>query len=336
MPLPALGGAMRRREFIVLLGGVTAVWPLAALAQQPGMPVIGFLSSRSPDESKRVLAAFHQGLSEAGFVEGTNIAIEYRWAFGEYEKLPALATDLVNRNVVVIAALGGDVSARAAEQATSTIPIVFGAATDAVKAGLVKSLSKPEGNATGFTLLTADLESKRLGLLHDLLPKAELVGVLYDPNFSPAVDQLAALQNAANTIALRLDLLKAGSDEDLNAGLQLLQNHRVSALLLTASPYFDTRRGRIIEFAAQNKIPAIYQFREYAIDGGLISYGPRITDSYQQAGAYVGRILKGTKPADLPVLQPTNFDFVINLKTAKALGLTIPSGLISFADDVIE
>jgi len=292
---------MRRRDFVKVVG-FGALWPLVARAQQASMPVIGFLSSRSPDESKRVLAAFHQGLSEAGYVEGMNIAVEYRWAFGEYEKLPALAADLVRRNVVVIAALGGDVSARAPGEATSTIPIVFGATSDVVKAGLVKSLSKPEGNATGFTLLTSDMESKRLGLLHDLLPKADLVGVLYDPNFAPAVDQLAALEKAANTIALRLDVLSAGNDRDLNADLQLLRNHRVSALLLTAAPYFDTRRGRIIEFAAQNKIPAIYQFREYAIDGGLISYGPRITDSYQQAGAYVGRILKGTKPADLPVL----------------------------------
>ena len=327
---------MRRRQFIALIGGSAATWPLVARAQQPAMPVLGFLSSRSPDESKHVLAAFHLGLSEAGFVEGKNIAVEYRWALGEYAKLSALAADLVKRNVTVIAAVGGDVSARAAEQATSTIPIVFGAGSDVVKAGLVKSLSKPEGNATGFTLLTNDLESKRLGLLHDLLPKANAVGVLYDPNFRPAVDQLTALENAAKTVALRLDVLRAGNDDDLNAGLQLLRNHRVSALLVTAAPYFDTRRGRIIEFAAENKIPAIYQFREYAVDGGLISYGPRITESYRQAGVYVGRILNGAKPGDLPVLQPTNFDFVINLKTAKALGLTIPAGLISFADEVIE
>ena len=326
---------MRRRDFIKVVGSIT-VWPLVAQAQQPGTPVIGFLSSRSPDESKHVLAAFHKGLSDAGFIEGTNVAIEYRWALGEYEKLPALAADLVRRNVAVIAAVGGDVSARAAEQATSAIPIVFGAGSDVVRAGLVKSLSKPEGNATGFTLLTNDLEPKRLGLLHDLLPKADVVGVLYDPNFPPAVDQLAAIEKAAETVALRVDVLRAGNDDDLNAGLQSLRNHRVSALLLTAAPYFDTRRGRIIEFAAENKIPAIYQFREYAVDGGLISYGPRITESYRQAGVYVGRILNGTKPGDLPVLQPTNFDFVINLKTAKALGLTIPPGLISFADEVIE
>jgi ABC-type uncharacterized transport system substrate-binding protein len=325
---------MRRRDLIILTGSA-ALWPLVAEAQQRGA-VIGFLSSRSPDESKHLLDAFHKGLGEAGFVEGTNVTVEYRWALGEYEKLPALAADLVRQNVAVIAALGGDVSGKAAQQATSTIPIVFGAGSDVVKAGLVKSLSKPEGNATGFTLLTNDLESKRLGLLHDLLPKADLVGVMYDPNFRPAVDQLVALEKAANTVALRLEVIRAGNDADLNTGLQSLGNHRVNALLLTAGPYFDTRRNRIIEFAAQHRVPAIYQFREYAVDGGLMSYGPRITDAYQQAGVYVGRILKGAKPGDLPVLQPTNFDFVINLKTAKALGLTIPPGLISFADEVIE
>jgi putative tryptophan/tyrosine transport system substrate-binding protein len=326
---------MRRRDFIKVVGSVVA-WPLVAQAQQSATPLIGFLSSRSPDESKFVLAAFRKGLSEAGFTEGTNVTVEYRWALGEYQKLPALAADLVKRNVAVIAAVGGDVSARAAEQATTAIPIVFGAGSDVVKAGLVKSLNKPEGNATGFTLLTNDLEPKRLGLLHDLLPKADVVGVLYDPNFRPAIEQLAAIEKAAKTIALRVEVLRAGNDDDLDAGLQSLRNRHVSALLVTAAPFFDTRRARIIEFAAENKIPAIYQFREYAVDGGLISYGPRITDSYRQAGVYVGRILNGAKPGDLPVLQPTNFDFVINLKAAKALGLTVPPGLISFADEVIE
>jgi putative ABC transport system substrate-binding protein len=326
---------MKRRElFTGLVGAV--VWSVAVGAQQPTTPVIGFLSSRSPNESKHLLAAFHKGLGEAGFVEGTNIVVEYRWALGEYEKLPALAGDLVKRRVAVIAAVGGDVSGRAAEQATSTIPIVFGSGSDPVKAGLVKSLSKPEGNATGFTLLTNDLEPKRLGLLHDLLPKAEVFGVFYDPNFPPAVGQIAALEKAAKAIAIRLDVFKAGNDTDLNAALQSRLYNSVSALLVTGAPYFDTRRGRVIEFAAEHKLPAIYHFREYAVDGGLISYGPRITESYRQAGVYVGRILNGAKPSDLPVLQPTNFDFVINLKTAKALGLTIPSGLISFADEVIE
>jgi putative tryptophan/tyrosine transport system substrate-binding protein len=326
---------MKRRQFFTVLSGAV-VWPVVAGAQQPTMPVIGFLSSRSPEESRHLLVAFHKGLSEEGFVEGTNIVIEYRWALGEYEKLPALAAELVKRRVAVIAAVGGDVSSRAAVQATSTIPIVFSSGSDPVKAQLVRSLSKPEGNATGFTLLTNDLEPKRLGLLHDLLPNADVVGVLYDPNFPPAVGQLAALEKAAKAIAIRLDVLSAGNDTDLNAALQSLLVHRVGALLVTGAPYFDTRRSRIIEFAAENKLPAIYHFREYAVDGGLISYGPRITESYRQAGVYVGRILNGAKPSDLPVLQPTNFDFVINLKTAKTLGLTIPSGLISFADEVIE
>src|SRR5215475_62997 len=326
---------MKRREFFTVLSGAM-VWSVAAGAQQPTLPVVGFLSSRSPDESKHLLAAFHKGLSEVGFVEGTNIVVEYRWALGEYEKLPALAADLVKHRVAVIAAVGGDVSSRAAMQATSTTPIVFSSGSDPVKAQLVRSLSKPAGNATGFTLLRNELEPKRLGILHDLLPKAVVVGVLYDPNFPAAVDQLGALENAAKTIAIRLDVFRAGNDTDLNAALQSLLEHRVSALLVTGAPYFDTRRDRIIRFAAENKLPAIYHFREYAVDGGLISYGPRITESYRQAGVYVGRILNGAKPSDLPVLQPTNFDFVINLKTARALGLTIPSGLISFADEVIE
>ena len=246
---------MKRREFFtVLSGGV--VWSVAAGAQQPTMPVIGFLSSRSPDESKHLLAAFHRGLSDVGFVEGTNIAVQYRWALGEYEKLAPLAADLVKRRVAVIAAVGGDVSGKAAEQATSTIPIVFASGSDPVKAGLVKSLSKPEGNATGFTLLTSDLEPKRLGLLHDLLPKADVVGVLYDPNFPPAVDQLAVLEKAAKTIGLRLDVSGVGNDADLNASLHSLLEHRVSALLVTGAPYFDTRRSRIIEFAGTQSMVA--------------------------------------------------------------------------------
>ncbi|MGB8244733.1 MAG: ABC transporter substrate-binding protein, partial [Pseudolabrys sp.] len=271
-----------------------------------------------------------------GFTDGKNLTVEYRWALGEYSRLPALASDLVQRGVAVIAALGGDPSGLAAEHATSTIPIVFAAGGDPIKAGLVKSLGQPDGNATGFTLLTADLEPKRLGLLHDLLPNAAVVGVLYDPNFPIAVDQVAALQIAARTISLRLNIFRASNDLGLNASLKSVVEQQVNALLVTANPYFDTRRNHIIAFAAQNRLPAIYQFREYAVDGGLISYGPSITDSYRQAGNYVGQILKGVKPADLPVLQPTKFEVVINLKTAKVLGLTIPPGLISFADEVIE
>ena len=329
------GANMRRRQFIILLGGA-AVWPALAQAQQPTTPTIGFMSGRSPDESKHLVAAFHQGLGEAGFVEGKNIAIEYRWALGQYDRLPAMAADLVKRRVAVLVAVGGDPSALAAKQATSTIPIVFGLGGDPVKSGIVESLNRPGANATGYTLLTADLEPKRLGMLHDLVPNAGVIGVLVNPKFPPAASQVTTLEKAAQTIAQRLFVSRASNDTELDASLASLLQQRINALLVMSDPYFDTRRDRIIAFAAQNKLPAIYQFREYAVDGGLISYGPNITDSYRHAGTYVGQILKGAKPADLPVFQPTKYEFVINLKTAKALGLAIPSGLISFADEVIE
>lgn len=325
---------MRRREFLILLGA-TAVAP-AVRAQQPTAAIIGFMSGRSPDDSRHLIAAFHQGLREAGFVEGKNITVEYRWALGQYDRLPALAAELVKRPVAVIAAVGGDVSAVAAKQATSTIPIVFGMGGDPVKAGLVDSLGRPGGNATGYTLLTAELEPKRLGLLHDLLPDAGVIAVLLNPNFPPAAGQLVALEKAARVTSQRLSIFRVSDDGELNAGLASILQQRVSALLVAADPYLDTRRQRLIMFAAQSKLPAIYQFREFAVDGGLMSYGPSITDSYRQGGNYVGQILKGAKPADLPVLQPTKFELVINLKTAKALGLAIPPGLISFADEVIE
>jgi putative ABC transport system substrate-binding protein len=294
------------------------------------------MSGRSPDESKHLLAAFLQGLGETGFVEGKNATIEYRWALGQYDRLPALAADLVKRPVTIVTAVGGDPSAVAAKQATSTIPIVFGMGGDPIKAGLVDSLGRPGRNATGFTLLTNELEPKRLGLLRDLLPDAGVIAVLLNPNFPAAAGQLAALEKAAQVTSQRLSIFKASNDTELDAGLASIQQQRVSALLVAADPFFDTRRDRIIRFAAQNKLPTIYQFREYAVDGGLISYGPSITDSYRKAGNYVGQILKGAKPTDLPVLQPIKFEFVINLKTAKALGLAIPAGLISFADEVIE
>jgi putative ABC transport system substrate-binding protein len=300
------------------------------------VPVVGFMSSRSPEDSVHLIAAFRQGLGEAGFVEGQNIAIEYRWALGQPDRLPALAADLVSRRVAVLVGVGGDVSALAAKPATSAIPIVFGIGGDPINAGLVKSFNRPGGNVTGYTLLTNDMEPKRLGLLHDLVPGAPVVGVLLSPNFPPAARQLQALEEAARTIGQRLFVSNASNDAELNAGFVLLLQQRVGALLVAASSYFDTRRDRIIAFAAQNRLPAIYQFREYAVAGGLISYGPSTTDAYRQAGIYVGRILKGAKPADLPVVQPTKFEFVINLKTAKALGLTIPAGLLSFADEVIE
>jgi putative tryptophan/tyrosine transport system substrate-binding protein len=325
---------MSRREFIGLLG-LTATWPLSARAQAI-VPVIGVMSGRTPEDSKHLMAAFHEGLGEAGFVEGKNVTIEYRWALGRYDRLPALATDLVKRDVAVLVAVGGDVSAVAARQATSTIPIVFGTGSDPVDAGLVASLGRPGGNATGYSLVTNDLEPKRLGILHDLVPNAAVIGVLLNPNFPPAASQLAALENAAQAITQKLAVFRASNDTELEASLASLIQQRVSALLVTADPYFATQRDRIVAFAAQNRLAAIYQFREYAVAGGLISYGPRITDAYRQAGLYTGQILKGAKPADLPIVLPTKYEFVINLKAAKALGLTIPSGLISFADEVVE
>jgi ABC-type uncharacterized transport system substrate-binding protein len=330
MPCPELGAEHETAAIHRL------VWPTLAPAQQPTVPIVGFMSGRSPDDSKHLLAAFHQGLGETGFVEGKNVTIEYRWALGQHDRLLALVADLVKRPVTVIAAVGGDASAMAAKQATSTIPIVFGIGGDPVQAGLVDSLGRPGRNATGYTLLTRGLEPKRLGLLRDLLPNAGVIGVILNPKSPPAAAQLTALEKAAQATSQRLSIFNVSNDTELNAGLASIQQQRVSALLVAADPFFDTRRDRIILFAAQNKLPAIYQFREYAVAGGLISYGPSITDSYRQAGNYVGQILKGAKPTDLPVLQPTKFELVINLKIAKALGIAIPPGLISFADEVIE
>jgi putative ABC transport system substrate-binding protein len=326
---------MRRRQFIVLLAGAVA-GPAVVRAQQPTTPIVGFMSGRSPDDSSHLVAAFHQGLGETGFVEGKNVTVEYRWALGQYDRLPALAAELVKRPVTILVAVGGDVSAVAAKKATSTIPIVFGMGGDPIKAGLVDSLGRPGGNATGYTLLTSELEPKRLGLLRDLLPGAGVIAVMLNPNFPPAAGQLVALEKAAQVTSQQLSIFKVSNDTELNASLASIQKDRVSALLVAADPYLDTRRRQLVTFAAENKLPAIYQFREFAVEGGLMSYGPSITDSYRQGGNYVGQILKGAKPADLPVLQPVKFELVINLKTAKALGLAIPAGLISFADEVIE
>jgi putative ABC transport system substrate-binding protein len=327
---------MKRRQFITLLGGAAVAWPLAAPAQQAAMPVIGWMSGRSPEDSAHLLAAFREGLRETGFVEGQNISIEYRWALGAYARLPALASDLVSRGVAVLVGVGGDVSAVAAKQATSTIPIVFGMGGDPIKAGLVNSFNRPGGNATGYTLLTNEMEPKRVGLLHELLPGIALIGALVNPNFPPAVRQLQDIEEATRTIKQKLFVAKASNDMELDVALASLVHAGVKAVLVAADPYFDTRRNQIIAFAAGNRIPAIYQFREYAVAGGLISYGPSITDSYRQAGVYAGRILKGVKPADLPVLQPTKFELVINLQTAKALGLDVPNSIQLLADEVIE
>jgi putative ABC transport system substrate-binding protein len=327
---------MRRRAFIALLSGTAAAWPLAARAQQSAMPVIGFMSGRGPQDSAHLVSAFRQGLAETGFVEGQTVTIEFRWANGDYDRLPALAADLVSRKVAVLVGVGGDVAALAAKKATATIPVVFGMGADPVKAGLVASFNRPGGNATGFTLLTSEMESKRLGLLREIVPAVQLIGILVNPKFPSSSQELNDLELAAKGIGQRLFVASANDDAELDAALTSLGQQRVGALLVTAAPFFDTRLERIVGFAAQNRLPAIYQFREYAVAGGLISYGPNIVESYRNAGDYVGRILKGEKPADLPVLQPTKYDFVINLKTAKALGLAVPPTLLAEAGEVIE
>jgi putative ABC transport system substrate-binding protein len=326
---------LRRREFIAGVGGVSVAWPLDLCAQQPASPVLGFLSSRSPDDSVNVLDAFRRGLRESGFVDGYNVAFEFRWARGQYQHLPAMATDLVNRSVTVLAAVGGEPSARAAKQATSTIPIVF-VMGDPVKAGLVKSFNRPDGNATGSVPRSTDVEPKRLSLLLELVPNVTLIGVLLDPDFPTASNQLHDLEQAARTMGRRLFVAKARNDTELNAAFSSLLRERVTALHVAASPYFDSRRERIIAFAEQNRLPADYPSRDYAVAGGLVSYGPSFSEAYRNAGVYAGRIIKGEKPTDLPVVQSTTFDFVINLRTAKALGLPLPPMLLARADDVIE
>jgi len=326
---------MRRRELITLLGGA-ATWPLVARAQQAAIPVVGFMSGRSPEDSARIASAFRQGLADAGFIEGQTVNIEYRWANGDSDKLPALAADLVNRKVAVLVGVGGDVSAAAAAKVTKIIPVVFGMGGDPVKAGLVASFNRPGGNVTGFTLWTNEIASKRLGLLRQLVPGVPLIGVLVNPRFRPTEQELLELEPAAKAVNQKLFVARANDDAELDAALASFVEQRIGALLVTAAPFFDTRLDRIIGFVAQKGLPAIYQFRDYAVAGGLISYGPNIAESYKDTGTYVGRILKGEKPADLPVMQPSKFDFLINLKTAKALGLTVPPTLLIEASEVIE
>jgi putative tryptophan/tyrosine transport system substrate-binding protein len=326
---------MKRREFITLLGGCAAAWPLAARAQQP-MPLIGFLSARSPEDSTHLLPAFAAGLAEGGYVEGQNLAIEFRWARGRYDLLPDMAAELVSRGVAVLTTAGGEPSALAAKRATSTIPIVFGVGGDPVRLGLVDSFSRPGGNATGVTLLTNLMEPKRLGLLRELVPGVPLIGVLLNPNFAQAPVQLQQIDEAARGIGQRITVANVSTDEGLETAFAAFTRQSVGALLVAADPYFDTRREQIVALAARHRLPAIYQFREYALAGGLLSYGVSITDAYRQYGVYTARILKGAKPADLPVLQPTKFETVINLKTAKAVGVKISDNLLSLADEVVE
>ena len=326
---------MNRRKFITLIGGGAAAWPLAARAQQPAMPVIGFLISASPDTYAPMVAAFRQGLKETGYIEGQNVAIEYRWAEGQFDRLPAMAADLVRRNATVIAALGPP-AALAAKAATSTIPIVFVTGSDPVQAGLVASLNRPGGNVTGVYLLLIGLEGKRLGLLRDLVPHVKLTGLLINPRSPDSEAQSRALQAAARGVGQQILVVEAGSDGEFDAAFAALAQRQAGALVVAADIFFTARRERIVALVARLAIPAIYELREFAVAGGLMSYGTSLLDGYYQNGVYVGRILKGAKASDLPVLQSTKFEFVINLKTAKALGLEVPPGLSATADEVIE
>jgi putative ABC transport system substrate-binding protein len=327
---------MRRREFITLLGGAAAAWPLAAGAQQAAIPVIGFLSSRAADTEANLVAAFHQGLVEAGYSEGRNVKVEYRWARGQYDLLPALAADLVRVRVAVLVTAGGAPAALAAKGATSTIPIVFATGDDPVKLGLVASLNQPGGNATGVAVFVISLLPKRLQLLRELLPTATSIGLLMNPNAPAAESQLAEVQDAARSLGVRLDVVHAANERDIEAAFSSLAERRPSALLLGADPFFQVQRDQLVALAARHAIPTMYEWREFVDSGGLISYSPRRTDSMRQMGVYAGRILKGAVPADLPVVQSARFELVINLKTAKALRLEVPPTLLARADEVIE
>ncbi len=325
---------MNRRKLLLYLGGVAVVAPLAARAQR--LPVIGFLNSASPDNYAFNAAAFRDGLGEAGYVDGQNVTIEYRWAKGDYDRLPMLATELVNRNVAVIAATGDIASARAAQAATRKIPIVFTVGADPTPFGLVDSLSHPGGNATGITLFSSTLSAKRLELLREIAPNATLIALFMNPDNSNVDADVRAAQEAARALGRQAVVVNARSPSEFDAAFRTAVQQRAGAILLASDPMFLGQRGKLVALAAQYAIPVMYWTREFAVAGGLMSYGSSITWMYHEAGIYVGRILKGAKPADLPVLQPAKFELIITLKTAKALGLTIPQSLLLRADEVIQ
>jgi putative ABC transport system substrate-binding protein len=326
---------MRRRDFITLVGGAAA-WPVVARAQQPSMPVIGYLALTSRDPSANTIAAFRQGLNETGYVEGQNVAIEFRWAESQNDRLPALAAELVHRQVAVIVATGGPGPALAAKAATTTIPIIFNSGSDPIRFGLVASINRPGGNVTGVYMFTAAMDAKRLGLLHELVPTAAMIAVLMNPTYPNAEVQTKEVHEAARTLGLQIQILRASTEQDLDTAFATLAQLRAKALLVCADPFFNSRREHIVALAARYAVPTIYEQREFAVAGGLASYGTSLTDAYRQIGIYTGHVLKGDKPADLPVMQSTRFEFVINLKIAKTLGLAVPEGLVLAADEVIE
>ena len=325
---------MKRREFITLLGGAAA-WPLAARAQQPAMPVIGFLSASSPANRAHLITAFRRGVRESGYVEGQNVAIEYHWAQDQYDRLPELVADLLRRQVAVIAATD-TLSAVAAKAANTTIPIVFAIGIDPVKDGLVASLNRPGGNVTGINIMSNELGAKPLGLLHELLPGPVRIGVLVDPNWPITARFVSDVQVTASAIGKQIEVLHVSSGRDIETVFAGFAQKPVDALLVGGTPLANNRRVHLVTLAAYHRVPALNALREFPEAGGLMSYGTSITDAHRQAGVYAGRILKGEKPADLPVMQSTKFEFVINLNTAKAFGLSFPPGLLAIADEVIE
>jgi len=327
---------LKRRDFIGLLGGAVA-WPRAALAQQTALPVVGVVSGQSSHADARNAAAFHKGLNETGYVDGNNVTVEYHWIAGQYDRLPALMADLVRRQVAVIATTGNNTTALAAKAATSTIPIVFSVGEDPVKMGLVASLARPGGNATGINDFLTEVEGKRLRLLHDLVPKAVRIAVLVNPgNVVSAEGALQGAQQAAAATGLQIRPLKATTIGDIDAAFASFAQERPDALFVAADAFFATRAAQFITLTARDRIPAAYSLRDYVFGGGLMSYGADLAEAGHQVGVYTGSILKGAKPADLPVLQSTKFDFVLNLQTARALGIDVPSGVLSIVDEVIE
>jgi putative tryptophan/tyrosine transport system substrate-binding protein len=325
---------VKRREFITLLGSAAA-WPLVARAQPPNVPVIGFLGTDRLESTAARLHAFRQGLNETSYVEGRNVMIEYLWAEGRYDQLPALAAELVRRQVAVIVA-SGPPAALAAKAATSTLPIVFSGGIDPVKLGLVVSLNRPGGNVTGVSHFSTELEGKRLQFLHELIPDAAVIAMLVDPTFRGTESIINDIEVSAHALGLVVKVLHASNEHDFNSAIASVVQQRAGALLVASDPFFFGRRDQLVTVVAQHAVPAIYQFREFAAAGGLMSYGTNLADAYRQVGIYTGRILKGAKPADLPVVQPTKYELVINLKTARVLGLTVPDKLLALADEVIE